>query len=215
MSKVAIGIVLGSEHSSTYDSVGIISQNIEAVCVYEFENQANADAFVLGVDSATGWMECDQADAEFLIAAGFDPKCSAYIAFGEDGSIANETGFIEEFKFSTPDELSAFEKGIDVGIGWMDYSSVEGDSLQAYLAALEKNSGKTPTVQGFEIELKNGDLVCVSTYCKRNEFEAHLRNLMPYIQEIRNVTYDGSDFLDHKTEDDVRIEESLKALIKQ
>ena len=40
------------------------------------------------------------------------------VAFGEDGSIANETGFIEEFKFSTSDELSAFEKGYRSVLGF-------------------------------------------------------------------------------------------------
>ncbi len=50
-------MLYGSELCEIYERLGL-EEVLEEVQVFEFDTQKEADAFLLGVESATGYLEC-------------------------------------------------------------------------------------------------------------------------------------------------------------
>lgn len=217
---VTVGLIFGTEYAHTYDRHGMSARNVENVCVFDFASKAESDAFLEGVDEASGWLDYDAADDQQLAAMGLDPELSLVAVFGKGASIDNELGEDDEdeggaqgngdekpepltFTFSTAEERKAFQKGLEEGIGWMEYSQLSEESLAAYQQASAKLGGETPVIHGFRIDLKNGEQLTVAAYMDAREVEAVLVNAKVHIETIRSYDVDGFDDLDHKPCDDL------------
>ncbi len=54
--KIRVCMLYGSELCAIYERLGL-EEVLEEVQVFEFDTQKEADAFLLGVESATGYLE--------------------------------------------------------------------------------------------------------------------------------------------------------------
>lgn len=213
---VTVGLIFGTEYAHAYDRHGMSSRNVENVCVFDFASKAESEAFLQGVDDASGWLDYDAADDQQLTAMGLNPELTVVAVFGKGASIDDELGDDDDdagngddkpepqtFTFTTAEERKAFQKGLEEGIGWMEYSQLSEESLAAYQHASTKVGGETPTIHGFRIELKNGEPLTVATYMNAQEVDAVLVNAKAYIETIRSFDVDGVDDLDHRPCDDL------------
>lgn len=215
-----VGLIFGTEYAHAYDRHGMSARNVENVHVFDFANKAESEAFLQGIDDASGWLDYDAADDEQVKAMGLSPELSVVAVFGKGASIDDELGDDDEddlntddngddkpepvtFTFDTAAERKAFQKGLEEGIGWMEYSQLSEESLAAYQQASAKMGGETPIIHGFRIDLKNGEQLTVATYMDAQEVDAVLVNVKAYIETIRSFDVDGFDDIDHKPCDDL------------
>jgi hypothetical protein len=218
---VTVGLIFGTEYAHAYDRHGMSVRNVESVHVFDFANKAESEAFLKGVDDASGWLDYDSADDQQLVAMGLNPELTVVAVFGKDASIDDELGDEDDeggehteingddkpepvtFTFDTAAERKAFQKGLEEGIGWMEYSQLSEESLAAYQQASVKLGGETPVIHGFRIDLKNGEQLTVATYMDAQEVDAVLVNAKVYIETMRSYDVDGFDNLDHRPCDDL------------
>lgn len=210
---ISVGVIFSSADSSSYRKHGFDAENLQALEVREFATAGEAEAYLKGVDEASGWTEYALADGHQLAKRGANPLLSVVVVFGKGAKIHDAPDVSEMiFTFSNTGERLAFEQGLKEGNGWADYCVPDDDDLGSYLKAKEQ-IGTDLTVHSFEVELTSGDLITIETFWSKEQLIDVLAPVMSSIKLIREVILDEYDYLDISLGDHLSLLEKFKFAI--
>lgn len=136
---ISVGIVFSSDSSGIFDEQGLKDVDVLGdLRIHTFDTQEEADAFSDGVEAAVGYEEC-------VVDPVGDRSLVSRISFGLEESRSQEFKEVEQ---NSVVEREAFEQGVEAGMGWMVYRTLDERQMdnhrQALTALLADGKEQTP-----------------------------------------------------------------------
>lgn len=128
---VTVGIVFSMDATALYENEGLKNiEVLENLSVEDFATDAEAGSFCQGIDDACGYGECSVK----VVRPGTK---IAKVCFGQEDVRAAK---YSDVVLNSSAERKAYEKGVMMAEGWMQYVQIEDSDILNYRNALAQAS---------------------------------------------------------------------------